>query len=349
MSDTVSKSWFCVFNNPEEHGYSGTPDEIAEAFADEWLNHRPTGSCAVAFCISADGLPHLHAVLEDNKAMRFSVVKKIYPSMHIEPTKGSKEQAENYINKRGQWEEKGEAVLYVARRGEIKAAQGNSRDLELLGDLIEQGYTPNQIFDMNIAFRRFEKSVKDAFFRKRSKETPVYRDVSVIWHVGESGSGKTYAYVKLVDEHGEDDVYMMSDYSGGGLDTYCAEKILFMDEFRGNLPYGVLLQMLQGYKQQIHARYSNISALWNEVHIASVLPPERMYQNMDNKDLDTMKQLYRRISIIVYHWKDDTGFHEFALPFSEYTSLEALKARALASEGGFLSITEDGIASLPFD
>ena len=196
----------------------------------------------------------------------------------------------------------------------------------------------------------------DITFKKGKRVFKAVNDVSFEIYkgetfslVGESGSGKTYAYVKLVDEHGEDDVYMMSDYSGGGLDTYCAEKILFMDEFRGNLPYGVLLQMLQGYKQQIHARYSNISALWNEVHIASVLPPERMYQNMDNKDLDTMKQLYRRISIIVYHWKDDTGFHEFALPFSEYTSLEALKARALASEDGFLSITDDEIASLPFD
>ena len=70
---------------------------------------------------------------------------------------------------------------------------------------------------------------------------------------------------------------------------------------------------------------------------------------MENKDLDTIKQLYRRISIIVYHWKDKSGYHEFSLPFEEYTSLDALKERALASEDGFLSITDNEIASLPFD
>ena len=30
MSDTVSRSWFAVFPNPEQHGYQGTPEQIVE-------------------------------------------------------------------------------------------------------------------------------------------------------------------------------------------------------------------------------------------------------------------------------------------------------------------------------
>lgn len=30
MSDSISKSWFSVFNNPEEHGLTGTPEEICD-------------------------------------------------------------------------------------------------------------------------------------------------------------------------------------------------------------------------------------------------------------------------------------------------------------------------------
>ncbi len=30
MSDSISKSWFAVFNNPEEHGLTGTPEEICD-------------------------------------------------------------------------------------------------------------------------------------------------------------------------------------------------------------------------------------------------------------------------------------------------------------------------------
>ena len=33
--DLISKSWFCVFNNPEEHGYSGSPQEIVDKLTED--------------------------------------------------------------------------------------------------------------------------------------------------------------------------------------------------------------------------------------------------------------------------------------------------------------------------
>lgn len=66
-NDSVSRSWFCVFNNPEEHGFSGAPDEIVERMKDCWIDGNPQRSCAVTYCISADGLKHCHAVLKIRK------------------------------------------------------------------------------------------------------------------------------------------------------------------------------------------------------------------------------------------------------------------------------------------
>ena len=57
----------------------------------------------------------------------------------------------------------------------------------------------------------------------------------------------------------------------GGLDHYIGEKILFLDEYKGELPYGMLLTICDKYKANIHARYRNIWALWDEVYIASNL------------------------------------------------------------------------------
>ena len=37
MADTVSKSWFITFNNPAEHGYSGSPEEVCNRLKDEWI------------------------------------------------------------------------------------------------------------------------------------------------------------------------------------------------------------------------------------------------------------------------------------------------------------------------
>ena len=103
--------------------------------------------------------------------------------------------------------------------------------------------------------------------------------------------------VKLMEAEPES-VYLMNDYSGGGLDLYQGEKILFMDEFRGQVRYSTLLNMLDGYRTQVHCRYNNVYALWTEVHITSVLPPEMVYNRMvtENKEVDTIQQLLRRLN-----------------------------------------------------
>lgn len=345
-----ARSWFCVFNNPQEI-YEGEPREIAEKVLEEWIGETVTRTGAVAYCISADGLHHLHMVLEDNNKARFSAIKKIYPKAHLEPTKGTKEQAEDYIKKRGKWEEKGEQVLYIARFGEIKGNQGARKDFEILESLIEEGMTPQEIMALNMRYRRYEKYIKDAFFYKRKSETPFLREVKCIWHVGESGSGKTYVAKKLIEEHGENNVYMMTDYDNGGLDNYCGEQILFMDEFRGQIRFSTLLSMLQGYKSQFHARYTNCWGLWNEVHITSVMPPERIYSAMvkENNDLDTIKQLLRRIESIVYHYKEPSGeYKEYSIPMVQYEGYERLiqLAKGLIDKNGFVKINEQ--IELPF-
>ena len=91
MKDTVTRSWFAVLNNPAEHGYAGTPEEVCSRLRDEWLIGGTERTGAWAFCVSADGLPHVHMVLEDVKAMRFSAVKMSYAAgTHFEATKGNK-------------------------------------------------------------------------------------------------------------------------------------------------------------------------------------------------------------------------------------------------------------------
>ncbi len=212
MSESISKSWFCVFNNPEEHGYTGTPQQIVDKILQQWIEDNPQRTCAITYCISPDGLKHCHAVLEDTKAMRFSAIKKTYPSMHIEPTKGSKSDAEDYINKKGKFQEKGEKMVCSARHGEIKGYQGQRRDLEIIEEMIGQGRTPNAIMDMSLQYRRYDKMIKEAYYRKRFLETPVKRNIVIYWHVGLSGTGKSHALVELAEEYGEDYIYIVTDY-----------------------------------------------------------------------------------------------------------------------------------------
>lgn len=345
MANDVSKSWFAVFNNPHEkvrpngENYSEDPKKCCEELRDEWIldtdgNVVPGRSGAWAYCISAAGLRHVHMILEDEKAMRFTAVKKSYAQgMHFAATKGTKAEAEGYIKKIGKWEEKGEDILYTEVYGEIKANQGARKDLDEIEQMIQDGKTPTEIMDTKFAWRKYEKMIKDAFYSKRAKETPPFRDVRVVWHVGEAGSGKSYNYVKMCNdpEIGEENIYLLTDYDNGGFDSYCAEKILFMDEFKGQMRFQLLLNYLDGYKIQVHARYGNVRALWNEVHITSVYPPEEVYKSMVEtsvRALDTVAQLKRRINTIVYHWKEKGQYREYELPMEEYDDYAQLKETA---------------------
>ena len=338
-----SRSWFVTWDNPQETYPDLEPQEMSEKVLEMWIDGHTTRSGAVAYCISAKGLIHFHMVLEDSNMARFSAIKKLYPPAHVQVTRGSKERAEDYINKRGKFAEKGEKVVYVAKYGEIKGAQGQRKDLEVIQDYLDQGLKPQEIMEKNLSYRRYDKMIRDAYFALRTKETPLYREIKVIWHVGDSGTGKTYAVLGLMEDN-PDNVYMVTDYDNGGLDMYEGERILFLDEFRGQLRYSVLLSMLQGYRQQFHARYSNKIGLWEEVHISSVFPPERVYREMvtDNRDVDTAKQLFRRINEVCYHYRDSGGYHVYTVPMSEYSSYAELKEIVrTGAKDGFTPLEKD--------
>ena len=345
-----SRSWFCVWNNPQETLTESAEDPatMAEQALEMWIGDSNTRTGAVAYCISAEGLIHFHMVLEDSNMSRFSAIKKIYPKSHIEPTKGRREHAEDYIQKKGKYAEKGEEVVYIARFGEIKGRQGQRKDYEAIEDLLEGGLTPSQIMSKSFSYRRYEKMIKSAFFARRKEETPFVREVEVVWHVGPSGSGKTYTAQNLMDRYGRNEVYIVTDYESGGFDNYCAERILFLEEFRGQYRYSFFLNLLDKYMYEFHSRYSNIVGLWTQVHITSILSPESIYQKMvRDSQLDPVEQLKRRITKIVYHWKQGEEYKTYEMPMAEYRSLDDLRRKATGEE--FLSVSKEEMEQLGLD
>ena len=309
VNNTVSSSWFAVFNNPNDHGYSGSPQEICEKLRDDWIQDSSTRCGAWAYCVSADGLHHVHMVLEDVKPMRFSKIKKEYCiGMHFEPTKGSKKQADDYINKRPPFDEKGEQILFICYHGDIKGKQGRRSDLDVYYDRLSAGETPKDILmDTPKAYCHFGV-LKSMFFNLRDSSTPLVRDLRVTWHIGSSGSGKSYERVLLAKELGsDDDIYYLTSFNSGAFDLYNGESVLWIEDYRGEFKLQELLRILDKYKADIPARYCNIKALWTQVHITSVLTPQECYNKSILDDYDRIEQLLRRITTICYHFKTDNG------------------------------------------
>lgn len=328
--------------------------EICDLVLKMWCDSKLGRIGAVTYCVSETGFHHLHMVLEVENAnsdrFTYAAVQKLYgKKFHIEPTRGSKQEAEDYIYKRGKYAEKGEVVLAMAQHGEIKGNQGNRSDLQGVEDMISQGMTPNEIMDTSVKLRRYEKIIKDAYYRKRYKETPMERDVEVIYHCGLSESGKSHSIVDLVNQLGEESVYFVSEYEVGWIDKYNGEPVLFLDELKDQVSYSKLKTIMDRYKGQIHGRYTNVYALWNTIHITSIYPPEELYNILvpfSDRRIDTYYQLQRRITTVIYHWgnKKD-GFHQFVQPMSEYKDFETIKylaeGKATLAKDGFMKVSPE--------
>lgn len=266
-------------------------------------------------------------ILEAKNQTRFSAIKKLYPAVHVELTRGNREQVIAYLNKSGKHEEKAHTTIVpMINHGIIEAnQQGKRTDLENIQELLEAGYTPEEVMHQNLAYRRYSKIIKEHYYQMQVENAPLIKEMKVFWHLGDSGTGKSFKQVQLKKEFGYDSVYVLSDYGTGGLDNYTGEPILFMDEFKGDIDYQTFLKLLDVYPNQVHARYSNIYALWDTVHISSIFTPNQIYNLLvseEKRKYDPIKQLYRSIHTIVYHFKtDDEKYKELQIEMKKYLEL----------------------------
>lgn len=290
-----------------------TPEEVVDYLIQLWVGDLDIRrSCAINYEIGDNGTHHCHMVLEDKAQARASAIMKVFPTIHIELTRGKKKDVTAYVEKIGKFEEKNHTIVVPARySGDIEGKQGKRSDLADIQDMLEAGLTPEDIMSSNLAYRRYSKMIKEHFFRLRFEQTPIVKkNLKVYWHTGASGSGKSFYQTQLIENYGRQNVYVVTDYSNGGFDLYQAEPILFLDEFKGNLRFSVFLGLLDIYPNQVHARYANTYALWNTVHITSIYLPNTAYYEMvpsEYRSIDDIEQLYRRITQLVYHFKTDDG------------------------------------------
>ena len=329
------RSYFCVYNNPEwinvydsegviieqiPSEFNGLePQEICDLALELWIKSRPKRYGWVGYCISAQGLHHLHMVLESDNTIEFSSIKKVFPRAHLEVTHGKKKQVEDYINKRGIYEEKGEEVVCFAYEGDLKGNQGSRSDLKEIQKLIDMGMKPSQIVGSDLKRQRYYNMIKSAYLKKREMGVPLKREVRVYWHYGESGTGKSHTLLKIADKFGRDEVYkIVRDLSKGRFDQYEGEKCLFLDEVKPRaMDWVDLLTALDSYVYRPSARYQDSVALWEEVHVTSVYHPRKFWEECvpaDMKKDEPYEQLERRIDVMVRHYKDKQG--EFRREYS---------------------------------
>lgn len=319
------------------------PEYLAEFLTTLWNESGKDRTSAVAVCISKDGLYHAHMALYGNTTTLRKAASILFQS-HVEPQLGGKKELTAYLLKEGAYAEKGEQILYVKDIGAIQDTQGQRKDLDVIEELLIKGRTPKEILDTNFRFYRYEKMILKAYIDQRIKNAPLKRNIYFEYHVGDSGSGKTHYYYQLCEEYGADNIYLFTDFdnsASAGLDEYMkidAPPVLFIDEFKGyGISYGKFLVMLNGIsRMQTHSRYANTYNLWEKVIVTSIYPPEELYEIMvpeEQRKRDSYTQLKRRISRIVFHYRENDEYKTYSLDGKDYVDYESLRQRAAVNDG----------------
>lgn len=353
-TDKQRTQFLLTFNNPGEHGY--TLDGIQDTLKEQFKGVR-------YYCLSYEnapktGTPHFHLFFICNK-VRWSVVQRRFPHAHLEQeVKGTPRQARDYIKKESENlpDEKKQSLNRFIEWGTMPETPQFDKNniLEEAEKMMSGGKSLNEILNISILFRQHEAVIRKSYFAKRYSETPIIRDLKFYYHVGASGTGKSYTYVQLCEKHGEDNVYITSDYTNRGsamMDFYVGEPIVVLDEMKpSSIPYGMLLVLTDKYRQPVHCRYANTYTLYTEMHITSIYPPEKLYQSMveqPDKANDPVTQLLRRITAVIYHYKDRKGnYCTYEMDGKDYTNFEDLTAKAHSETKGFMPVETDG--EVPF-
>jgi len=336
--DSQKRAYFITLNNPETYGY--THDNIIDIIHTKFKNR-------IYFClcdeISSTGTYHTHLYVLLSKKKRWSSVQNAFKHAHIEAeTKGSPQECRAYIRKEGtKHQNKAETNLpdTFYEEGQIPdffVSNDRVAMLQQIDDMLASGMRPDEIMEKSIVFRQYESLIRKQFFAQRKAETDIERSLSFIFHVGASGMGKSYTYITLAREHGADQVYISADFSNRAtatFDFYSGEKYVVLDEVKpDSIPYGMLLTLTDKYLQPIHCRYANCWSVYSELHLTSIFPPEELFNSMvasSDRIKDPITQLLRRITTVVYHYKDDAGnYCTYEMAGSDYINYGDLQKRA---------------------
>ena len=340
----TASSFFGTIANPKMHILNAEPMEILIAIKDKWItDEHPKRSCALSYCISENEFEHIHFVfcvdLQNEDSIRFSSIKKLFPTAHIEATKGKRKECLDYINKVDKYAEKNEIVVESLMVGEVFGREKTDTNdsashksiMDEIDKLLDANMTPSEIVALGMRYLKYEALIRKAYTIRITRNLGAKKNIKVYWHIGSSGTGKSYSYFKLVDRY-PGKVALISDWSNQGtcaFDSYENQPIIFLDELKpSSINFGTLLTVLDERLSSIHARYNNILATWTEVHISSIYSPHQFYDACiyeSDRTSEPYRQLQRRINYVVYHKKFTTNnrdyYHAITLTIEEYEKL----------------------------
>lgn len=273
----AGKSFCYTLNNPTE-------DDIEKMKAMDCSYH------VFGEEVGDNGTPHLQGCITFRKTKRFSALKKVCPRAHWE----------NCIELEA-------ARLYCLKGGKFfindNRKQGHRSDLDAVVADVREGGVALVKKNHPREFIKFHGGIK-ALSLPDIEPRDINKPPHVYWFYGPTGCGKTsYVY----RHWGPDKVYSQT-MDCKWWDGYTGQEVILFDDFRGTLPFHVLLKMLDRYPYMVQCKGGSMHLNSPFIYITSSKPPYEIYQSERiNEDI---AQLLRRCERIGTWERDDAGVWE---------------------------------------
>lgn len=227
---------------------------------------------------------HHQGFLNTAKKTTLLKVAKELGNAHVEIIRGTLAQNTAYCSKEGTLQELGTCPK-----------QGR-RNIEELASAIREGtQTIDDVLETDpMAYHQYGRTliaVADAVMlnQRRAEMT------KGVWLYGSTGVGKSHMAHQMAKEIADEEPYIYID-DKGWWDTYTGQKVVIIDDFRGSIPYGRLLTLVDKWHTCVSRRARPpMPFLAKMVIVTLSMSPEQVYNNLSQED--SLAQLHRRFEV----------------------------------------------------
>lgn len=222
------------------------------------------------------GKLHFQGYVEFWRATDFGIVKRLLGNdSHLEERKGTQEEASLYCKKEDNFTEIG-----------VISRQGHRTDLDRVIHDVEAGYRIREVARNNPAeYIKYHKGIekyKNLLIDPRNWVT----EVIVLY--GKTGTGKSRKARELCHNY-----WVWTPQRGSWFDGYEGHEHVIMEEFRGQLPLGMMLSLTDRYECPVQVKGGMVEFCPRKIVITSPKHPKYWYEDCG---ADKIEQLLRRVT-----------------------------------------------------
>lgn len=270
--------------------------------------------------VSKTGTPHLQGYAEFENQKAWSTVKNMMEGAHFEPRYGPAEDASKYCQKGEQshenWEFEGVDSPDFGKNAKVTewgemSQQGQRNDLSPACAMIQHGASIRAVAkEYPETYVRYHKgllSLKCMLIEPRDSVP----EVGVYW--GATGTRKSLDARKWLGfASSKDPPWVWHPQCERWFDGYEGQDKVIFEEFRGQLPLGMLLSLLDRYDCRVQYKGGMVEFRATQICITSPVHPREWYKLEDLHGSEKLDQLYRRIT-----WRVDCNEKELKRKFLE--------------------------------